>query len=102
MKFIDNVRKSVKLFFENPEPGGLKGIFSESHPDWDGLVKFYFGDELQHIDKKYVAELKMRLMELEEQKKSTQRNVEMLWRSQILTAITTVISLFIAVVALLK
>lgn len=102
MKFIKNMRKNIKYFFENPEPGGLKGIFNDRRPDWDTLLRFHFGYTITDDNPKYAVELKMRLMELEEQKKSTQRNVEMLWRSQILTAITTAVSLFIGIIALLK
>ena len=102
MKFIKKILISLQEFFRNPEPGGIKGIFSKRQPDWDGLLRHYFGDDLSFIDKKSVTELKMRLMELEELKNSTQRNVEMLWRSQILTAITTIFSILIAVIALLK
>lgn len=87
----------VRSFFTRPDDGFDFG------PDFDAQMRHYFGvnGTTLNLNEQLQAELKMRLMELYEQRKSTQRNVEMLWRAQILTAITTLISfLGVAVAAI--
>lgn len=105
MKNIQTELKSwLTSFFSNPEKQSF-GLLN-GQPDYDKQVSYYFEmtsnfKELESLPKNLRAELKMRLMELEEQRKSTQRNVEMLWRSQILTTFTLMISIIGTIIAII-
>ncbi len=104
-----NWLKSLKIrltsFFSNPEKENFGLLLNQT--DYDKQVKYYFEtsstfEELDTLPKTQRAELKMRLMELEEQRKSTRRNAEMLWRGQILTTLTLTISIIGTVIAVIS